>query len=87
MRTGLKSSRRDGRRAAAVIEPSARPAARTSITRADRVGLPCPTEMTEPDFSSLAAYHNLGADPIPEIVIELAGGRPADLVWRKSSVG
>ena len=31
--------------------------------------------MAEPDFSHLAAMHQLGDDPIPDVVLEIAGGR------------
>lgn len=43
--------------------------------------------MTVPDFASLAAQHTLGDDPIPEIVVEIASGRPARLVWRNDLGG
>lgn len=43
--------------------------------------------MTEPDFSHLAALHTLGGDPIPEIVVEVAAGRSAELVWRNELGG
>jgi kanamycin kinase len=43
--------------------------------------------MTESDFSDLAAQHTLGDEPIPEIVMELAGGRPVELVWRNDLGG
>lgn len=43
--------------------------------------------MTGPDFASLAALHTLGDDPVPEIVLELAAGRPAELVWRNELGG
>ena len=43
--------------------------------------------MTDPDFAHLAALHTLGDDPVPPIVLELAGGRPADLVWRNELGG
>jgi kanamycin kinase len=43
--------------------------------------------MTEPDFSDLAAQHTLGDETIPEIVTELAGGRPVELVWRNDLGG
>ncbi len=43
--------------------------------------------MAEPDFSALAALHTLGDDPIPDVVVDLAGGRPADLVWRNDLGG
>jgi len=41
----------------------------------------------EPDFSSLALQHTLGDDPVPAVVLELAGRRPADLVWRNDLGG
>ena len=43
--------------------------------------------MTEFDFSSLAQVHTFGDDPVPGIVLELADGRPADLVWRNELGG
>jgi kanamycin kinase len=43
--------------------------------------------MSSPDFSDLAAQHTLGDDPIPEIVMELAGGRLVELVWRNDLGG
>lgn len=43
--------------------------------------------MTTPDVAWLAAFHRLGDDPVPEIVIELAAGRPARLVWRNELGG
>lgn len=43
--------------------------------------------MTERDFSHLAAFHSLGDDPIPDVVVELAAGQPADLVWRNELGG
>ena len=43
--------------------------------------------MTEPDFAELALLHTLGDDPIPEMVQELAGDLPADLVWRNDLGG
>jgi len=47
----------------------------------------CPAFVTQSDFSDLAAQHTLGEDPIPEIVIELAGGRAFELVWRNELGG
>ena len=43
--------------------------------------------MTAPDFAALAAQHALGDDPIPDIVLELASGRPAELAWRNELGG
>ncbi|MGI9030647.1 MAG: phosphotransferase [Ilumatobacteraceae bacterium] len=43
--------------------------------------------MSEPDFSHLAELHQLGNDPIPAIVVDLADGRPVDLVWRNELGG
>ena len=44
--------------------------------------------MVEPeDFSHLAELHTLGSDPTPEVVVDLAEGRPADLVWRNELGG
>lgn len=43
--------------------------------------------MRAPDFGALAAQHTLGDDPIPEIVLELAAGRPVDLAWRNELGG
>jgi kanamycin kinase len=38
--------------------------------------------VTAPDFAGLAAQHTLGDDPVPGVVLELAGDRAAELVWR-----
>ena len=43
--------------------------------------------MTEADLSGLAAYHTLGDDPIPEVVVELGGGGQIELVWRNELGG
>lgn len=44
--------------------------------------------MTESeDFSHLAALHALGNDAIPNVVVDLARGRPTDLVWRNELGG
>ena len=43
--------------------------------------------MTEPDFSALAELHTLGDDPVPGVVVDLAAGRHADLVWRNELGG
>ena len=43
--------------------------------------------MTEPDFSHLAALHTLGDDSVPQVVVSLAGGRAAELVWRNELGG
>lgn len=43
--------------------------------------------MTERDFSHLADLHTLGADSIPDVVIELAAGHPIELVWRNDLGG
>ena len=43
--------------------------------------------MTDPDFSHLATLHTLGDDPVPPIVVELAGGRAVELVWRNELGG
>jgi kanamycin kinase len=43
--------------------------------------------VTGPDAAALAAQHTLGDEPIPRIVLELAAGRPADLVWRNELGG
>jgi aminoglycoside phosphotransferase len=43
--------------------------------------------MIDPDFSELADFHRLGDDPVPEAVVELAAGRPIELVWRNESGG
>jgi kanamycin kinase len=43
--------------------------------------------MTDPDFSQLAALHTLGDDPVPDVVVERAADRPADLVWRNELGG
>jgi kanamycin kinase len=43
--------------------------------------------MTEPDFSHLRDLHALGEDPVPDVVVKLAGGRPANLIWRNELGG
>ena len=43
--------------------------------------------MTAPDAAALAAQHTLGDDPIPEVVVELAGDRPLALAWRNELGG
>jgi kanamycin kinase len=43
--------------------------------------------VTGPSGAYLAAQHTLGDDPIPEIVLDLASGRPAELVWRNELGG
>lgn len=39
------------------------------------------------DWSALAAQHTLGGDPVPDVVLGLAAGRPAELVWRNELGG
>ncbi|HEX2883730.1 MAG TPA: phosphotransferase [Candidatus Limnocylindria bacterium] len=43
--------------------------------------------MTQPDLASLAAFHTLGDDPIPDIVLAIAAGRPVELAWRNELGG
>ena len=43
--------------------------------------------MSDPDFSQLADFHRLGDDAVPEVVVELAAGRPIELAWRNESGG
>ena len=43
--------------------------------------------MADASFATLAAQHSLGDDPIPDIVSEVAAGRPAELVWRNDLGG
>ena len=43
--------------------------------------------MTEVDFTALAAQHTLGDDPIPDVVLAVAAGRPAELMWRNELGG
>lgn len=43
--------------------------------------------MTAPDLAALAAQHTLGDDPIPDAVLQIASGRPAELVWRNELGG
>lgn len=43
--------------------------------------------VSKSDFSHLAELHQLGDDPIPAIVVDLADDRPADLVWRNDLGG
>jgi kanamycin kinase len=39
------------------------------------------------DFAGLEAQQTLGDDPIPDVVLELAAGRPAELAWRNELGG
>jgi kanamycin kinase len=39
------------------------------------------------DFSHLAALHQLGDDPIPEVVLDIAGEQMVELVWRNDLGG
>ncbi len=43
--------------------------------------------MSDPDFSHLAAYHTLGDDPVPDVVVELAASHSPELVWRNQLGG
>lgn len=43
--------------------------------------------MTSPDFAALAAQHSLGSDPIPRVVLEIAGDRAPELTWRNELGG
>jgi kanamycin kinase len=43
--------------------------------------------MAHDRFAQLAAQHTLGDQPIPEVVQELAGGTPPELVWRNDLGG
>lgn len=43
--------------------------------------------MTEFDPSDLAAYHTLGDDPIPSVVVDLSDGHTPELVWRNELGG
>ena len=43
--------------------------------------------MTEPDFSHLAALHELGDTSVPDMVVMLAGDRQAELIWRNELGG
>jgi kanamycin kinase len=43
--------------------------------------------VTAPDFAALAAQHTLGDDPVPDVVLALAAGQPAELVWRNDLGG
>lgn len=43
--------------------------------------------MSEPDFSALGAQHTLGDDEVPSVVVDIAEGRPAELVWRNDLGG
>jgi kanamycin kinase len=43
--------------------------------------------LRDPDFAALAAQHVLGDDPVPGAVLEIAAGRPAELVWRNDLGG
>jgi kanamycin kinase len=48
--------------------------------------LPC-VVMEEPDFTRLADLHALGDEPVPQIVHQVAEGRPVELVWRNDLGG
>jgi kanamycin kinase len=41
----------------------------------------------KPDFSHLAALHALGDDPIPQVVLYIAGDHRVELVWRNDLGG
>jgi len=43
--------------------------------------------VTDADFSHLAALHTLGEKSVPQVVVELAGARAADLIWRNELGG
>jgi kanamycin kinase len=43
--------------------------------------------LTDADFSHLDDLHTLGSDPVPRIVLEVADGREATLVWRNELGG
>jgi kanamycin kinase len=43
--------------------------------------------MTDDQFAHLAALHQLGDQPIPEAILELAGAHQPDLVWRNELGG
>lgn len=43
--------------------------------------------MTATNFAAQAGQHTLGDDPIPEVVLGIAAGRPAELVWRNDLGG
>ncbi len=43
--------------------------------------------MTELDVASLASLHRLGDQPVPDVVLEIASGRPVALVWRNELGG
>lgn len=43
--------------------------------------------MTGSDLSDLDALHSLGDNPVPDIVVQLAGARPKDLIWRSELGG
>jgi len=43
--------------------------------------------MTGEDVSDVAAYHTLGSDPVPQVVVDMADGRRPHLVWRNELGG
>lgn len=43
--------------------------------------------MTELTAAALAAQHWLGDDPVPEVVLRIAAGRPVELAWRNDLGG
>jgi kanamycin kinase len=43
--------------------------------------------MDDPDFAMYARQHTLGDQPIPEVVLEVAGGVSPELVWRNDLGG
>lgn len=43
--------------------------------------------MSDADFAHLADLHALGDESIPSVVVELAGGRQTDLIWRNELGG
>ena len=43
--------------------------------------------VTQPDGAALAAFHTLGDDPVPDIVLGIAAGRRFELAWRNELGG
>src|SRR3954447_21055548 len=57
------------------------------MTTADETPCIVRALMTGEDVSDVAAYHTLGSDPVPQVVVDMADGRRPHLVWRNELGG